>query len=140
VNQGHSKIILSMIAVIALSQLWLFFSDESQWSVDMWNFIGVDISEKYDIHPFYDYPKGILGEKLKWKVYDLSYLILIAILVWLIRDRVSIIDRHAKIILKSTLIFSIFRVIEYCLFRYNIPLSAMATSLIMFSLYFFKRK
>lgn len=120
----NRKILLLMALTILISRLWELFYFEGVF-VDMWASIGLDITKKYDLFLFYD-----VEQYLHWYAQYTNYLLTQVILTYIIYILLRSSAAKALVIgSKILVIFSIFRLISYWLFRGSIEFEIICTAI-----------
>ena len=127
------KIIKALISTIPLMLLWHLVYEKNIWAVELWASVGVDITRKYHFfillpheHPQY----------LKWYVHYTAYYYTLIVLAWcLLQVARRYFTRPSIIIIKTFYYFSIFRLLEYWLFRFHLGFSAIVFGILIFSLF-----
>lgn len=122
------KVVYLLALTVVISQSWELFHNWSPKVVKFWSDLGLDVTKKYDLFPFTEHQ-----QYLHWYAQYTNYLLSIVILSYIIFTLVKHITYKPVVIAsKIILIFSIFRLISYWLFRGSIEFELLCTALTMF--------
>lgn len=122
------KVVYLLALTVVITRLWELFYNESQLMIGFWSTFGLDITVKYDLFPFTEHE-----QYLHWYAQYTNYLLSIVILSYIIFTLVKhSLYKPVVIASKIILIFSIFRLISYWLFRGSIEFELLCTALTMF--------
>lgn len=123
-----AKLLTLIASTVLITRLWELFYNGYESIVIFWGYFGLDVTKKYDLFLFSDNE-----QYLHWYAQYTNYLGSIIILSYIIYANF----RHSnyksvRVGTQILLLFSIFRLISYWLFRGNISFEVLCTGIATF--------
>lgn len=133
-NKLGNRLVLRVAFTLPLIILWAAFDESNQNAVLFWDFFSLDITKKYNLFLF-----APNSQYLRWYVHYTSYYVTLIVL----SDCVLLVARklfNNKIqgVIYFFYLFSIFRAVEYWLFRFNITIVSAIAGLTLFMIFTLK--